>query len=79
LSSILPESSSQESSRSTAPCARFAAHFSVALLAREKKFTELFIPIENADEAGLVSGITIYPVRTLSDILAHLTKRTISR
>ncbi|MEK7601096.1 MAG: YifB family Mg chelatase-like AAA ATPase [Patescibacteria group bacterium] len=45
---------------------------SIALLAREKKFTELFIPVENADEAALVSGITIYPVRSLTDILAHL-------
>lgn len=45
---------------------------SIALLAREKGLTELFIPGENAGEASLVSGITIYPVRTLADMLAHL-------
>lgn len=45
---------------------------SIALLAREKGIHELFIPAENADEASLVSGISIYPVRTLADILSHL-------
>ncbi len=45
---------------------------SIALLARDKNFKEIFIPAENADEAALVSGITIYPVRTLSDVLMHL-------
>ncbi len=45
---------------------------SVALLAREHALSELFIPAENAEEAALVSGITIYPVRSLADILAHL-------
>src|SRR3989344_3567352 len=45
---------------------------SIALLAREKDFTEVYISAENADEAALVSGITIIPVRTLEDILRHL-------
>lgn len=45
---------------------------SIALRAREEGFKELFIPEENADEAGLVSGIEIYPVRTLADVIAHL-------
>lgn len=45
---------------------------SIALLAREQGFKELYIPEANADEAALVSGITIYPVRSLSDILEHL-------
>jgi magnesium chelatase family protein len=45
---------------------------SIALMAREKQFAELFVPAENAAEAALVSGIVVYPVRTLSDILAHL-------
>lgn len=45
---------------------------SIALLAREEHFKELFIPEENAEEASLVSGISILPVRTLSDMLAHL-------
>jgi magnesium chelatase family protein len=45
---------------------------SIALLSREKALHEIFVPQENAREASLVSGITIYPVHTLADILAHL-------
>lgn len=48
---------------------------SIALLARDNAFTELFIPAENADEAALVSGITIYPARTFADVVSHLEKR----
>lgn len=48
---------------------------SLALLARNEKITELYIPAENADEAALVSGITIYPIKTLSQLLAHLRPR----
>src|SRR3989344_2329892 len=45
---------------------------SIALLAREQGFSEVYIPVENAAEAALVSGISIFPVRTLADILSHL-------
>ncbi len=45
---------------------------SIALLARSEGFTEVFVPYENADEAALVSGITIVPVRTLAEAVAHL-------
>ena len=45
---------------------------SIALLAREEGFSELYIPEENAEEAALVSGITIYPVSKLADLLHHL-------
>lgn len=45
---------------------------SIALLAREEHMSELYIPADNAEEASLVSDITIYPVRTLADILEHL-------
>jgi magnesium chelatase family protein len=45
---------------------------SIALLAREEGFSELFIPAENAHEASLVSGIKIYPVTTLFDVVTHL-------
>ena len=47
---------------------------SIALCARENGFTELFIPEENCDEAALVSGITIYPVHTFNDAVAHLSQ-----
>lgn len=49
---------------------------SIALLARNEGLAELFLPAENADEAALVPGITIYPVATLGDIIAHMRRET---
>lgn len=45
---------------------------SIALCAREEGFTELFVPEDDCEEAALVSGITIYPVKTFSELAAHL-------
>lgn len=45
-----------------------------ALSGKEKGFTEIFVPHENVAEAALVTGITVYGVRTLDDIVAHVTK-----
>lgn len=45
---------------------------SLALRARADDIRELFVPYDNAAEASLVSGISIYPVKTLSEILEHL-------
>jgi magnesium chelatase family protein len=45
---------------------------SIALAARDEGFSDLFVPAENADEAALVPGINVYPVRTLGDVLMHL-------
>lgn len=45
---------------------------SIALLAKESAIPEIFLPSENAEEAGLVSDITIYPVQTLHELLEHL-------
>ena len=45
---------------------------SLALRARDEGLHELFIPAENAHEAALVSGISVYPVRTLAELIAHL-------
>ena len=36
-------------------------------------FDELFVPEENAEEAGLVKGIRIYPVKNLNQVISHLT------
>lgn len=44
---------------------------SIALAGRNSGFTDLFLPKENAEEAALVGGITIYPVHALDDITAH--------
>jgi magnesium chelatase family protein len=48
---------------------------SIALSAHEEGYKELFLPEENAAEASLVSGIAIYPVRTLADVIAHLNEK----
>ncbi|MEK7213561.1 MAG: YifB family Mg chelatase-like AAA ATPase [Patescibacteria group bacterium] len=43
--------------------------------ALENGFKEIFIPWENAEEAGLVQGIKIYPVHTLNEVIGHLIGR----
>lgn len=40
--------------------------------AKEAGFHEIVVPKENADEAGLISGITITPAHTLHDVIAHV-------
>lgn len=41
-------------------------------LAQAHGFTEMFVPKENAAEAGLISGITVYPASTLAELIEHL-------
>ncbi|OGG46896.1 magnesium chelatase [Candidatus Kaiserbacteria bacterium RIFCSPHIGHO2_01_FULL_49_13] len=43
--------------------------------AQKKGFLEAFVPVDNAREAALVEGITIFPVATLKQILEHLNDR----
>ncbi len=51
---------------------------SIALCARDEGFTELFVPVDNCEEAALVSGITIFPIRSFAEAVAHVSgKRTI--
>jgi magnesium chelatase family protein len=40
--------------------------------AQEEGFTEIYVPKDNAKEAALVEGITIYPVESLTQIIEHL-------
>jgi len=45
------------------------------LLAQEAKrqgFKEIFLPIENAEEAALVEGITVYGVKNLKEVIDHI-------
>ena len=44
----------------------------MVVLAREKQCHTVFVPAEDAGEAALVGGITIYPVETLGQLVAHL-------
>ncbi len=38
-------------------------------------FTEIFVPEDNAREAALVKGITVYGARTLCEVIEHLNKK----
>ncbi|MBP6925522.1 MAG: YifB family Mg chelatase-like AAA ATPase [Candidatus Pacebacteria bacterium] len=44
-------------------------------IAKENNFAEIFVPMQNASEAALVEGITIYPVKKLSDVIQHISPK----
>jgi magnesium chelatase family protein len=44
----------------------------IALYAKEKGFTEIYVPEDNAREAGLAPDIDIIPVKNLFDVAKHL-------
>jgi len=44
----------------------------VALMAKEKKMAELFVPFGNAREASIVSDLTVIPIKNLNELIAHL-------
>lgn len=43
-------------------------------MAEKQGIKEVFVPYENREEAGLISGITIYPVKNLREVIDHLTE-----
>jgi len=43
----------------------------IAMMAKEERFQTLFLPAKNADEAGLVKGIEIIPIESLSQLVRH--------
>ncbi len=49
-----------------------AGVLSLALMARAEGLKAIFVPYDNRIEAGLVPDITIYPVRSLPEVMAHL-------
>lgn len=44
----------------------------LAILAKEKKLDGLFLPAANLEEANLVQGLKIFPLKNIGDFLAHL-------
>lgn len=50
-----------------------AGALSIALLARKKKFPFLILPEKNVSEASVVSDVTLFGVRHLSEVVQHLT------
>lgn len=49
----------------------------IAILAKTRKLRELFVPRANAEEAAMVSGVTVFPVGTLGELIAHLEGRVL--
>ncbi|MCK5027041.1 MAG: YifB family Mg chelatase-like AAA ATPase [Candidatus Pacebacteria bacterium] len=47
----------------------------LTLAARKNGFKEIFLPKENAEEAALVSGITVFGVTSLKEIVDHLNEK----
>lgn len=45
-----------------------------ALLAKEKKIKNIFLPLINADEATIIQDLDVYPVESLKSIFNHLTE-----
>ena len=48
---------------------------SMALAARDAGFKTVFVPAMNASEASYASGVTVFPIRTLNELLGHLNGR----
>ncbi len=48
---------------------------SMARMARAKGFNQIFLPEKNAPEAAMVSGLTVFPVRGLLELVAHLEEK----
>ncbi len=48
----------------------------IATEAKKRGIKELYVPKDNAEEAALVSGITIYPVASLYELACHLAPTT---
>ncbi|MEK7168598.1 MAG: YifB family Mg chelatase-like AAA ATPase [Patescibacteria group bacterium] len=46
--------------------------FLLGLAARQKGIKSVFVPSESANEASVLSGIDVYPVKSLSELIAHL-------
>jgi magnesium chelatase family protein len=44
----------------------------MASLAAQKGLRRVFVPAEDSSEAALIEGIDVYPVRTLADLVNHL-------
>lgn len=50
---------------------------SIAMAAKEAGLKILFLPTDNAAEAKLIKGLTVYPVTTLDQLIKHLKKRVL--
>lgn len=44
----------------------------VGMLARAKKISAVYVPVESASEAAVIPGVTVYPVRNLQELMLHM-------
>ena len=44
----------------------------IAIYAKEQGFSSLYVPAVNAEEASVIKGITVYPVLSFQEIIAHI-------
>lgn len=49
----------------------------IALFAKEHGFSELYVPENNIKEAALVDGLTVFPMKDLTQIVSHLRKESL--
>ncbi len=47
----------------------------LALFARENGFENVFLPLPSANEAAVIKGINVYPVKDLSQLISFLNKK----
>lgn len=47
--------------------------------AQKRGFEEIYVPQENAKEAALISGITVYGVDTLKNLISHINTKTLKQ
>src|SRR5437667_9863816 len=45
---------------------------SIAMLARDRKIPHLLVPHANAREAAVVEGVSVYPMRTLTEVVEFI-------
>ena len=48
----------------------------MAALARDKGLSDVFLPVDNVEEASLVDELSLFPAESLSQLAAHLEGRT---
>jgi len=44
----------------------------IALLAKKSGIKQIFLPSQNAKEASLIDGVSVFPIKNLTDVVNHL-------
>lgn len=48
-----------------------------AILSKQNKYSDIFVPIENAEEAAIISGVNVIPLESLHRLLNHLSNKNL--